>query len=138
MAFDDDEEYDGDYEEEGRSDDDLLRKIGFLRNRCKEYKSTIKRLRMELRLSTSNARQMKHQIRINYDWDGKEANFADLVLTFVKEWLFPCYKFLKDRWMEYDDVPESLLAFVRGKVKIPEGADYRDQWERVIRPTILI
>jgi hypothetical protein len=37
------------------------------------------------------------------------------------------YKFLKDGWMEYDNGPESLLAFVQGKVKIPEGAEYKDQ-----------
>jgi hypothetical protein len=52
---------------------------------------------MDLRLPKSHARQTKHQIRIDYDWDGKEANFADSVLTFVKEYLFPRYKFLKDR-----------------------------------------
>jgi hypothetical protein len=38
--------------------------------------------------------------------------------------------------MEYDNRPESLLTFVQGKVKFPEGAEYKDQWERVIRPTI--
>jgi hypothetical protein len=91
---------------------------------------------MELRLSKSHARQTKHQIRIDYNWDGKEANFASLVLSFVKEYLFPCYKFLKDRWMEYDDGPESLLTCVQGKVKIPEGVEYKDQLERVICPTI--
>ncbi len=136
VASDDDDEYDDDYEEEGRSDDELLRKIGMLRNKCKEYKSIIKRLRMELRLSKSHVRQTKHQISINYDWDGKEANFADLVSTFVKEYLFPRYKFLKDGWMKYDNGPDSLLLFVRGKVKIPEGVDYKDYWEKVICPTI--
>jgi hypothetical protein len=38
--------------------------------------------------------------------------------------------------MEYDNRPESLSLFVQGKVKILEGADYKDQWERVICPTI--
>ncbi len=38
--------------------------------------------------------------------------------------------------MEYDDDTDSLLLFVRGKVKIPERADYKDQWERVIHLTI--
>jgi hypothetical protein len=84
---------------------------------------------MDLRLSKSHARQTKHQIRIDYDWDGKEANFADSVLSFVKEYLFPSYKFLKDGWMEYDDGPENLLTFVQGKVKIPEGADFKDKCE---------
>jgi hypothetical protein len=91
---------------------------------------------MDLRLSKSHARQKKCQIRINNDWDGKEANFTDSVSTFVKECLFPHYKFLKDGWMEYDDSPDSLLSFVQGKVKIPKGADYKDQLERVICPTI--
>jgi hypothetical protein len=83
---------------------------------------------MDLRLSKSHVRQTKHQIRINYDWDGKKANFADLVSTFVKEYLLPRYKFLKDGWMTTDQQA--------CHVKIPEGADYKDQWERVICPTI--
>jgi hypothetical protein len=91
---------------------------------------------MDLRLLKSHASQTKRQIRIDYDWDGKETNFANLVLSFVKEYLFQRYKFLKDGWMEIDNGPESLSMFVQGKVKIPEGAEYNDQWERVICPTI--
>ncbi len=135
-ASDDDDEYDEDYEDKGRLDDYLLRKIGMLRPKCVEYKRIIKRLKMDLRLSKSHLKQTKCQIRINYDWDGKEANFADSVLSFVKEHLFPGYKFLKEGWMEYDNGPESLSALVQGKVKFPEGADYNDQWERVLCPTI--
>jgi hypothetical protein len=37
--------------------------------------------------------------------------------SFVKEYLFPGCKFSKDGWMEYDDGPEGLLAFVQGKVE---------------------
>jgi hypothetical protein len=44
--------------------------------------------------------------------------------------------FLKDGWMEYDDGQESFSTFVQGKVKIPVGVEYKDQWERVICPTI--
>jgi hypothetical protein len=61
---------------------------------------------------------------------------VDLVLSFVKEYLFPGYNVLKDGWMDYDDGPGNLSTFVQGKVKIPEGAEYTDQWERVICPTI--
>ncbi len=124
---DDDNEYDEDYKDNCRLHDDLLRRIGMLRQKCVEYKKIIKRLKMDLRLSKSHVRQTTHQIRINYDWDGQEANFADSVLSFVKEYLFPHYKFLKEQWMEYDNGPESLSSFVRGKVKTPEGADYKDQ-----------
>ena len=38
--------------------------------------------------------------------------------------------------MEYDNRPESFSMFVQGKLKIPEGAEYKDQWERVTCPTI--
>jgi hypothetical protein len=38
--------------------------------------------------------------------------------------------------MEYDNGQESFLTFLQGKVKIPEGAEYKDQWERVQYPTI--
>jgi hypothetical protein len=124
-ASDDDDEYDKDYEDEGWLHDDLLRKIGMLHQKCIEYERIIKRLKMDLRLLKSHAMQTKLQIRINYDWDGKVANFADSVLSSVKEYLFPPYKFLKNGWMEYDDGPESFLTFVQGKVKILEGADYK-------------
>ncbi len=83
-ASEDDNEYNEDYEDKGRPHDTLLRKIGMLHQRCIENKRIIKKLKMELRLSKSHARQTKHQIRIYYDWDGKEANFADLVSSFVK------------------------------------------------------
>jgi hypothetical protein len=75
---------------------------------------------MELRLSKSTARQTKCHIRINYDWDGEEANFADSVLSFVNEFLFPPFKFLKDGWMDYDKGQDSFPTFVEGKVQIPE------------------
>jgi hypothetical protein len=135
-ASDGDDEYDEDYKDGSSLHDALLRKIGMLLQKCIENERIIKRLKMELRLSKPHARQTKHQILINYNWDGKEANFADLVLSFVKEYLFPRFKCLKDGWMDYDKGQDSFLTFVQGKVKIPEGAEYKDQWERVICPTI--
>ncbi len=135
-ASEDDDEYDDDYEDGSSLHDGLLRKIGMLCQRCAENERIIKRVKMELRLSKSQARQTKHQIRIDYDWDGKEANFADFVLSFVKEYLFSHFKFLKDGGMEYDKGQDSFLTFLQGKEKISEGAEYKDQWERVICPTI--
>jgi hypothetical protein len=73
------------------------------------------------------------------DWlqlGGKEANFADSVSSFVKEYLFPRFKFLKNEWMKYDKGQDSFSTYVQGKVQILEGAEYKDQWERVICPTI--
>ncbi len=135
-VFEDDDEFEEDYKDGSSLHDALLRKIGMLHQRCVENERLIKRLKMELRLSKSAARQTKHQIRIDYEWDAKEANFADSVSSFVKEYLFPPFKFLKDRWMDYDKEQDSFSTFVQGKVQIPEGAEYKDQWERVICLTI--
>jgi hypothetical protein len=76
--------------------------------RCFENKRSIDRLKMELRLSKSHARQTKHQIRIDYNWDGEEADFDDSVLSFVKEDLFPGFNFLKGGLMEYDKGQDSF------------------------------
>ncbi len=122
-AFEDDDDFEEDYKDGSSLHDTLLRKIGMLCQRCIENERLIKRLKMELILSKSTARQAKHQIRIDYDWDGKEANFADSVSSFVKEYLFPCFKFLKDGWMDYDKGQDSFSTFVQGKVQIPEGAE---------------
>jgi hypothetical protein len=40
--------------------------------------------------------------------------------------------------MDYDKGQDSFSTFVQGKVQIPEGAEYKDQWERVIPPTIQV
>ncbi len=86
MESDNDVEYDNNYESEGTADDNLLRKIGIIDKMCKEYEIIIKRLKMESRLSKSHVRPTKRrQIRIDYDWGGKEGNFAYLVSTFIKE-----------------------------------------------------
>ncbi len=87
-ASDDDDKYNEHYEDKGRLHDALRRKIGMLCQRCIEYKRIIKRLKMDLRLLKSHARQTKRQIRINDNWDGKEANFADLVLSLLRNICF--------------------------------------------------
>jgi hypothetical protein len=135
-ASEDDDDFEEDYKDGSSLHDALLRKIRMLCQRCVENERLRKRLKMELRLSKSHARQTKHLIRIDYDWDGEEANFADSFLSFVKEYLFPHFKFLKDGWMEYDKEQDSFSTFVQGKLQIPEGAEYKDQWGRVICPNI--
>jgi hypothetical protein len=73
---------------------------------------------------------------MDYEWDREDTKFADSVVSWVKTYLFSCYKFLKDGWMNYSSKPESLLSFVRKKIQLAEGADYRESWERVRCPTI--
>jgi hypothetical protein len=58
------------------------------------------------------------------------------VSEWVKEYLFPRYKFLKEGWMEYSDKNESLSSFVKRKMKMEQVDEYVSIWERVICPTI--
>ncbi len=53
MASDDDDEYDEDYQDKGRLDDDLLRKIGMLCQKSVEYKRIIKRLKIPATATSS-------------------------------------------------------------------------------------
>jgi hypothetical protein len=51
--------------------------------------------------------------------------------------LFPSYKFLKEGWHEYSpNRSDSLLSLVKQKVAIPERANYKLLWKRVVVPTI--
>ena len=66
-----------------------------------------------------------------------EANLAENVGYYCRAYLFPRYKFLKVKWDVFDpDQQNSLSNFVRKGLKIPEGADYCDIWDRVIVPSI--
>ncbi len=92
-ASEDDDEFEEDYKDGSSLHDALLRKIGMLCQRCVENERLIKRLKMELRLSKSHARQTKRQIRIKYNWDCEEANFANLVLSLSRNICFHVLRF---------------------------------------------
>ena len=107
-----------------------------LQEQCHELEKVVKSLRMEIRMKKSLFWQTKRQIRIDYEWDGEEANLSDKVSEWVKAYLFPQYKFLKEGWMEYSDKNENLSLFVQRKMKMKQVDDFRGLWERVICPTI--
>ena len=109
-----------------------------LTERCKLLESTVKSLQREISvLKSSSERKTKKQLRIDYDWDGENANLSDKVSNWVKTYLFPRYKFLNDGWMAYDKKGESLSSFVQRKMNMDNEDNYQDLWERVISPTIL-
>jgi hypothetical protein len=127
-------------EEEGKSGTlkGLWNHINELRDMCREKDREIKKLKVELKLSKLQGRYTKHKMRLDFQWDGEDANLANKVSDWVKTYLFPCYKFLNRGWMEFSTNSDSLSAFVKRKMKssIPSSSDYRDLWERVICLTI--
>ena len=108
----------------------------WLTEQCQQLESTVKSLQREIRVLKSNDRKTKRQLRIDYDWDGEEANLSDKVSNWVKTYLFPRYKFLKDGWMAYEDGYDSLSSFVQRKMNMEGKDDFKGLWERVISPTI--
>ena len=135
------EEYSDD--DESYEDDDVDPMVrgnttvsSFMVARCKELERENKRLEMELRILKSNDRKTKRQLRIDYDWNGEEANLSDKVSNWVKTYLFARYKFLKVGWMEYSTDKDSLPSFVQRKMNMTDVDDFETMWERVIRPTM--
>jgi len=108
-----------------------------LTEKCKLLETTIKSLQREISvLKSSSERKTKKQLRIDYDWDGENANLSDKVSNWVKTYLFPRYKFLNDGWMAYDKKGESLSSFVQRKMKMDNEENKQEHWERDIRKTI--
>ena len=97
----------------------------------------IRSLELELAKSKMTTRMNKKKVREEFKWTGEETNFAETVNNFCRSFLFPRNKFLKEKWQDY--LPKrmnSLYSLCMRHLKIPEGADERDIWERVIVPSI--
>ncbi len=68
-----------------------------LEDKLYELEENNEKLKAELKVSKkSNSKSTKGVIRNANDWTGEEANLADKPMEFCKDFLFPCYKFLKD------------------------------------------
>jgi hypothetical protein len=78
------------------------KRIRELEDKIYELEENNKKLKAELKASRkSNSRSTKRVIRNANDWLCEEANLADKVMKFCKDFLFPRYKFLKDGWKSY-------------------------------------
>jgi hypothetical protein len=105
-----------------------------------------KKLKAELKASKkSNSRSTKGDIRNANDWTGEEANLADKVMEFCKNFLFSGYKFLKDGWTSYEPENNKSLCYFVGKnmantyknMRIATtGSMFEDEWDRIYVPTI--
>ena len=119
------------YDSEGKhSIKDLLEELN-------DKEKIIRSLELELAKSKMTTRMNKRKVREELKWTGEETNFAEMVNNFCRSFLFPRNKFLKEKWQDY--LPKrmnSLYSLCMRHLKIPEGADERDIWERVIVPSI--
>jgi hypothetical protein len=95
----------------------------------------------------SNSKSTKGDIWNANDLTGKEANLADKVMEFCKDFLFPHYKllFLKDGWKSYKPENNKSFCYFVGKnmantytnMRIAAaGSTFEDEWDRISVPTI--
>jgi len=55
-----------------------------------------------------------------------------------QHFLFPKFKYLKDGWKEIlPDKKNTFYSLCIRHLKIPEGADKKDIWDRVIVPSVM-
>jgi hypothetical protein len=103
----------------------------------REKERMIKKLQAEIECMKNKSKPRKKTLRDIMKWSGEEINLSESVNTFVRVFLFPRYKFLKDGWQNYQpDKTDSLSLMCLRKLSLPEGSEADDNWERVIVPSI--
>jgi hypothetical protein len=117
-----------------------------LEDKLYELEESNKKLKAELMATKgSTNKSTKGEICNTNDWTGEEANLADKITEFCKDFLFPHYKFLKDGWKTFNPENEKSFSFFVGKnmartylnMRIATtGMQYEDEWERIYVPTI--
>ncbi len=98
-----------------------------------EKDKEIRSLELELSKTKVNSRMNKTKVREELKWTGEETTFAETVNHFCWYFLVPKLKILKEGWKEI--LPEkknSLYLLCMRHLRIPEGANESDIWERVI------
>ena len=80
---------------------------------CEKREHERRRLKLEITKLKSHGHTTKQKMREDYQWDGEDAILAEKVLDWVKNYLFPHYKFLKKGWMDFLEKVDSLSSFVK-------------------------
>ncbi len=125
----------------GKSKCAWKKRVRDLENDVKELEAMNKRLKEELKYSKKRVScSSTGDIRNSNGWMGDEA-----ILANSRENMFPCYKFLKEGWQDYNPTKEKSLSYFVGRkmadtyrsMSIPMiGREFEDQWERVYVPVI--
>jgi hypothetical protein len=112
----------------------------------KELEAVNKRLKEEIKNHKKKVHcSSKGDIRDSNGWTGNEAILADKVIKFSRDYIFPCYKFLKEGWQDYNPTNKKSSSYFVGRkmadtyrsMRIPTiGREFEDQLERVYVPVI--
>jgi hypothetical protein len=122
------------------------KRVGDLEYDLRELEVENKQLKLELKCSKKKYRRSsKEDIRNYNEWTFDEANLANKINNFSRDFMFPHYKFLKEGWQDYGPSNKKSLSYFVGQkmadtyqnVRIlTSGREFEDQWERVYVPVI--
>ncbi len=117
-----------------------------LKDKLYKLEDNNKKLKAELKASKkSNSKSTKGDVWNANDWTVEDANLEDKVMDFCKDFLFPCYKFLKDGWKSYKPENNKSFCYFVGKNMAKKyknmriamtGSTFENEWNRIYVPTI--
>jgi hypothetical protein len=88
----------------------MRKKVRDLEDDVKELEAVNKRLKEELKNYKKKVRcSSKGDVRDSNGWMGNEAILADKVTKFNRDYMFPCYKFLKEGRQDYNPMNKKSL-----------------------------
>jgi hypothetical protein len=112
----------------------------------RELEAENKQLKLELKCSKKKYRRSsKEDIRNYNEWTFDKANLINKINNFSRDFMFPCYKFLKEGWRDYKPSNKKSLSYLVGQKMADKyqnmwistsGREFKDQWERVYVPVI--
>jgi hypothetical protein len=86
-----------------------------LEDDVKELEAVNKRLKEELKnYKKKVCRSSKGDIRDSNGWMCDEAILVDKVAKFSRDYMFPCYKLLKEGWQNYDPTNKKSCHILSG------------------------
>ncbi len=113
------------------------KRVHDLEDEVKILEAENKRLKEELKnLKRRVSRSSKGDIRNSNGWMGDKAILANKVTKFNRDYMFPCYKFLKEVCQDYDPTNKKSLSYFVGRkmadiyrsMRVPTiGRDFEDQ-----------
>jgi hypothetical protein len=113
------------------------KRIRDLEDDVKQLEAVNHRLKEELKNYKKRVRHSsKGDIIDSNGWMGDEAILANKVTEFSMDYMFPCYKFLKEGWQDYNPMNKKTLSYLVGRkmadtyrsMRIPTiGREFEDQ-----------
>jgi hypothetical protein len=106
-----------------------------LQGKSETYCELVEELRAEmgkLMLKGCTKKQLRQTLRHNEADD----TYAHAIGKLTREWLFPQFKFLHKKWMNYTKSRKGLPRMIFQCCPIPAGSTVLDMWNRLVAPTV--